>query len=150
DPQELIDTMGADTARLFVMFASPPEQTLEWADSGVDGANRFLRRVWNYCHTRQESMKPGIDPTLDSSQLSSAAKALRLEIHALLKQADYDYQRIQYNTVVSGCMKMLNTLEGAKLESTKADHAALAECVSILLRVLYPVVPHMCWDLWNS
>ena len=150
DPQELIDTMGADTARLFVMFASPPEQTLEWADSGVDGANRFLRRVWNYCHTRQESIKAGIDSTLDSSQLSSAAKALRLEIHALLKQADYDYQRIQYNTVVSGCMKMLNTLEGAKLESTKADHAALAECVSILLRVLYPVVPHMCWDLWNS
>ncbi|MCQ9616849.1 leucine--tRNA ligase [Paenalcaligenes niemegkensis] len=150
DPQSLIDTMGADTARLFVMFASPPEQTLEWADSGVDGANRFLRRLWNFSRSHQQSIRNGLSLSLDSAQLSSQAKALRLEIHRLLKQADYDYQRIQYNTVVSGCMKMLNTLESAKLAQTPADDAALAETTSILIRVLYPVVPHLCWQLWRD
>lgn len=150
DPQDLIDTMGADTARLFVMFASPPEQTLEWADSGIEGANRFLRRVWNFSHTHQANIKAGLHKPVDAAQLSSAAKALRLEIHSLLKQADYDYERIQYNTVVSGCMKMLNTLESTKLEATEADNIALAETTSILIRVLYPVVPHLCWQLWND
>lgn len=150
DPQSLIDTMGADTARLFVMFASPPEQTLEWADSGVDGANRFLRRLWSFMHKHNANLRTGLQQSVDTANLSSAAKKLRLEVHGLLKQIEYDYQRIQYNTVVSGCMKMLNTLEDATLENTAADHSALAESTSILLRVLYPVVPHICWLLWNE
>ncbi len=150
DPQSLIDTMGADTARLFVMFASPPEQTLEWADSGVDGANRFLRRLWSFVHKHNANLRTGLQQPVDTANLSSAAKKLRLEVHGLLKQIEYDYQRIQYNTVVSGCMKMLNTLEDAALENTAADHSALAETTSILLRVLYPVVPHICWLLWNE
>lgn len=150
DPQSLIDTMGADTARLFVMFASPPEQTLEWADSGVDGANRFLRRLWSFMHKHNANLRTGLQQSVDTANLSSTAKKLRLEVHGLLKQIEYDYQRIQYNTVVSGCMKMLNTLEDATLENTAADHSALAESTSILLRVLYPVVPHICWLLWNE
>ena len=150
DPQSLIDSMGADTARLFVMFASPPEQTLEWADSGVDGANRFLRRLWSFVHKQHANLRTGLQHNVDTAALSSAAKKLRLEVHGLLKQIDYDYQRIQYNTVVSGCMKMLNTLEDAKLDDTAADHSALAEVTSILLRVLYPVVPHICWLLWSE
>lgn len=150
DPQSLIDTMGADTARLFVMFASPPEQTLEWADSGVDGANRFLRRLWSFMHKHNANLRTALQQSVDTANLSSAAKKLRLEVHGLLKQIEYDYQRIQYNTVVSGCMKMLNTLEDATLENTAADHSALAESTSILLRVLYPVVPHICWLLWNE
>lgn len=150
DPQSLIDTLGADTARLFVMFASPPEQTLEWSDSGVDGANRFLRRVWAYCHTRKDTIAAGLDIALDASAFTEEAKTLRREIHGLLKLADYDYQRIQYNTVVSTCMKMLNTLESAKLDDSPASNAALAECTSILLRVLYPVVPHITWQLWRD
>src|SRR5690606_27427875 len=98
DPQSLIDTSGADTARLFVMFASPPEQTLEWSDSGVDGANRYLRRLWAFCYNKQADIRQGISPDTDWSQADDAAKDLRREVHVLLKMAEYDYQRIQYNT----------------------------------------------------
>lgn len=149
DPQHLIDEMGADTARLFIMFASPPEQTLEWAESGIDGANRYLRRLWNFAYKHQEALKQGADQAIPAD-LDTKAKDLRREIHAILKQADYDYQRIQYNTVVSGAMKMLNTLDHAQLEANAAHHATLAECFSILLRVLYPVVPHITWKLWTD
>ncbi|GHC39262.1 leucine--tRNA ligase [Alcaligenes pakistanensis] len=150
DPQSLIDTMGADTARLFIMFASPPEQTLEWSDSGVDGANRFLRRLWSFCYNHADALRAGNAQTADWSDLDAAAKRTRLEIHSLLKQANYDYERIQYNTVVSACMKMLNTLEQTQWEDTPAAQRALAETTSILLRVLYPVVPHITWKLWRE
>jgi len=150
DPQSLIDSMGADTARLFVMFASPPEQTLEWSDSGVDGANRYLRRVWAFCQSHQAAIALGQSADAAWKDASQAAQDLRREIHTLLKVADYDYQRIQYNTVVSTCMKMLNALESASLSDTPADARVLTEGVSILLRVLYPVVPHVTWQLWRD
>lgn len=149
DPQHLIDEMGADTARLFVMFASPPEQTLEWAESGIDGANRFLRRLWTFARKHHAQLKAGVDQSVPSD-LATDAKDLRREIHSILKQAEYDYQRIQYNTVVSGAMKMLNTLDHAKLADSPTNNAVLAECYSILLRVLYPVVPHITWCLWQE
>ena len=149
DPQSLIDTQGADTARLFVMFTAPPEQTLEWSDSGVEGSNRFLRRLWALCHQKQAQVLRGLaNPATDWSAADQKIKKLRFEIYALLKQADYDYQRIQYNTVVSACMKMLNAIDDAELgDSTFAD-AATAEALGVLLRVLYPVVPHITWHLW--
>src|SRR5690606_35091 len=144
DPQSLIDTLGADTARLFVMFASPPEQTLEWSDSGVEGAHRFLRRLWSHCYAQREAIARGLGQDApDWSSAPAPAKALRREIHGLLKQADYDYQRVQYNTVVSASMKMLNAIEGANLPDAAASDAARAESLGILLRVLYPVVPHI-------
>ena len=148
DPQHLIDEMGADTARLFTMFASPPEQTLEWAESGIDGSNRFLRRLWSFAYKNQSQLKAGVGKTVPTDALDSAAKDLRREIHTILKQTDYDYQRIQYNTVVSGAMKMLNTLDHVKLEQNESNAIVLAECFSILLRILYPVVPHITWTLW--
>jgi leucyl-tRNA synthetase len=151
DPQSLIDTMGADTARLFVMFASPPEQTLEWSDSGVEGSNRFLRRLWSYAQGNLESVKRGLAATTPVwSAAPTAVKNLRRDVYSLLKQADYDYQRIQYNTVVSACMKLLNAIEDAPLGSDAIDDAARAEAVSVLLRVLYPVVPHITWHLWRD
>ncbi|MDN5842655.1 MAG: class I tRNA ligase family protein, partial [Alcaligenaceae bacterium] len=150
DPQSLIDTMGADTARLFVMFASPPEQTLEWSDSGVEGANRFLRRVWTFCHDRREAIAAAGSMPTDWTPADEADRALRRQIHTLLKQADYDYHRIQYNTVVSTCMKMLNALEAAPAPDTAIGRQALAETTSILLRVIYPVVPHITWILWRD
>ncbi|MBB5213575.1 leucine--tRNA ligase [Parapusillimonas granuli] len=150
DPQSLIDSLGADTARLFVMFASPPEQTLEWSDSGVEGANRYLRRLWAFCYANRDAILKGHGANPGLGGEDAAAKGLRLEIHTLLKQADYDYQRIQYNTVVSTCMKMLNALEAAGLPDTPAANWALAETTSILLRVLYPVVPHITWKLWQD
>ena len=149
DPQALIDQHGADTARLFVMFASPPEQTLEWSDSGVEGASRFLRRLWAFCHARRDAIASGAGAA-GAGTPSAAAKALRREIHAVLRQASYDYERKQYNTVVSAAMKMLNALEGAKLADGPADRAALRETVSIALRVLYPVVPHVGHALWTA
>ncbi|MDX3908140.1 MAG: leucine--tRNA ligase [Pigmentiphaga sp.] len=151
DPQSLIDTQGADTARLFVMFASPPEQTLEWSGSGVDGAHRFLRRLWGFCHAHRARIQAALEAPApaDWAATSRAAKALRRDVHAILKQADYDYQRIQYNTVVSASMKLLNTLEDAKLEG-ELDDAALAEGTRILLSVLYPIVPHVTWQAWRD
>jgi leucyl-tRNA synthetase len=149
DPQSLIDTQGADTARLFVMFTSPPEQTLEWSDSGVEGSNRFLRRLWSLCAKYQASVLRGLsNPQSDWSNAPSDIKKLRVEMHSLLKQADYDYQRIQYNTVVSACMKMLNAVDDSNFDDSHLSEAALAEALGILLRVLYPVVPHITWQLW--
>ena len=149
DPQEIIDRYGADTARLFVMFASPPEQTLEWSGSGVEGAHRFLRRVWSYGHSQAAALAADTSP-MDASRLSPAHKALRREIHLVLRQADYDFQRLQYNTVVSACMKMLNALESAKLPDGPGTAATVRECLGILLRVLYPVVPHLAHGLWTG
>ncbi|AZV94585.1 leucine--tRNA ligase [Bordetella sp. J329] len=151
DPQSLIDSQGADTARLFVMFASPPEQTLEWSEAGVEGANRFLRRLWSVAHRLQASVAQGLSVAAPDWQgADKSVKELRREIYALLKQADYDYSRIQYNTVVSACMKMLNVIDSAELPDTPAAHAAQAEVLGILVRVLYPVVPHVTWNLWNE
>lgn len=150
DPQSLIDTFGADTARLFVMFASPPEQTLEWSDSGVDGAHRFLRRLWNWCNAQHGTIIAAQGSTPNWEDADEASKALRREIYTLLKQADYDYQRMQYNTVVSSCMKMLNALDSAKLPDTPIARQTLADTLGVLLRVLYPVVPHMTWKLWED
>jgi len=147
DPQELIDQHGADTARLFVMFASPPEQTLEWSSTGVEGASRFLRRLWHFAATHAGRIAAA-PAGFDSEGLAPAQRELRREIHTVLKQADYDYQRTQYNTVVSAAMKMLNALEGAAYDDTPASAAVLRECLSILLRILYPVVPHVTHAIW--
>jgi leucyl-tRNA synthetase len=138
DPQSLIDQYGADTSRLSTMFAAPPEQQLEWSDSGVEGAARYLRRVWNLSIAQE--IKPAPMTTL-----SKEDQACRREIHTILKQANFDYSRIQYNTVVSACMKMLNTLEQAK----EIQVGVMRECVGILLRVLYPIVPHITQYLWQ-
>ncbi|WP_018716142.1 leucine--tRNA ligase [Brachymonas chironomi] len=149
DPQALIDKYGADTARLYTMFTAPPELTLEWNDAAVEGSYRFLRRVWNFAVKHQAALRAGIAAP-ELAAISAAGKQLRFEIHTTLGQANYDYERMQYNTVVSAVMKMLNTLEAAKLTDSADDQAALAESFSILLRVLYPVCPHATCHLWNE
>jgi leucyl-tRNA synthetase len=150
DPQDLIEKYGADTARLYTMFTAPPEATLEWNDAAVEGSYRFLRRVWAHGQKLAQAGITGAQAVaLDAGGLSKAAKALRLEIHTVLKQVDYDYQRMQYNTVVSGAMKMLNALEGFQPEGA-ADQAAAAEGFGILLRCLYPATPHITHALWHE
>ena len=144
DPQALIDQYGADTARLFVMFASPPEQTLEWNESAVEGAHRFLKRVWNFGARNAETIKTG---GADFAALSADGKTLRREVHNVLKQVSHDYERMQYNTVVSGAMKLLNALEGFKAEG---QAAAVRDGFSVLLRVLYPATPHIAHQLWQD
>jgi len=160
DPQELIDRYGADTARLYTMFAAPPEATLEWNDAAVEGSYRFLRRVWNFGVRLKAAGNVAATALLAGTasqngvELSKAAKALRHEIHTVLGQVDYDYQRMQYNTVVSGTMKMLNALEGFRGDGSpgaeRGDWAAQAEGFSKLLRVLYPVTPHLTHALWQE
>lgn len=149
DPQALIDQYGADTARLFTMFAAPPEQSLEWSGSGVDGAARFVRRLYTLGQAQSTVLQK--QPRLNNGLLSKSAKALRREIHEVLKQANFDYDRAQYNTVVSAGMKMLNLLDGFTSEmSTEADQSAFVEGFGILLRVLYPIVPHVTTYLWDQ
>jgi leucyl-tRNA synthetase len=147
DPQDLIARYGADTARLFVMFASPPEQTLEWSDAGVEGAHRFLKRVWAFCSRIGGAIRDaGPAGGGGAKPLDAAARALRREVHSVLRQVSYDYERMQYNTVVSGAMKLLNALEGFKGDAPEV----LREACSILLRVLYPVCPHLTHTLWQD
>jgi len=149
DPQAQIEQYGADTARLFTMFASPPEQTLEWSGSGVEGANRFLRRVWAYGYAQKDRIAAA-GAAITSAATTDAGKTLRRELHKVLQQADYDLKRIQYNTVVSACMKMLNTLESAKLDDSAESSAVIAEGFSIFLRLLNPVAPHITHALWTE
>ncbi len=138
DPQSLIDEYGADTARFFMMFASPPEQTLEWSDSGVEGAARFLRRLWSYGVKFKNGGGATIRPGLQ--------RTTRFEIHSVLKQANHDMAKHQFNTVASAAMKILNALE--RMYGVKDDVAK--EGLSILLRLLAPVTPHICHHLWRE
>ncbi|HEU0188115.1 MAG TPA: class I tRNA ligase family protein, partial [Gallionellaceae bacterium] len=164
DPQALIEQYGADTARLFMMFAAPPEQTLEWSDSGVEGAYRFLKRVWNYAYTHASDISNGKDFATNSfstqwwNDASAPIKKSRRELHLILRQANYDLGKMQFNTVVSAAMKMLNLLESTVAEpqplETKPNINALvmfrAEGFSILLRLLSPITPHIAHTLWRE
>ena len=163
DPQDLIERYGADTARLYTMFTAPPEATLEWNDSAVEGSYRFLRRVWNFgvklVATNNIATKTVNTPATGKNEAKNGSqsliydkntKNLRLELHTLLKQVDYDYQRMQYNTVVSGCMKLLNALEDFKSDDSAASNAAVLEGFGMLLRCLYPAAPHLCHALWQN
>ncbi|APW44368.1 leucine--tRNA ligase [Rhodoferax saidenbachensis] len=154
DPQALIAKYGADTARLYTMFTAPPEATLEWNDAAVEGSYRFLRRVWNFGY-KLSAMDSGAARAstagatgLKDVEFSKEAKALRLEMHTVLKQVDYDYQRMQYNTVVSGAMKMINALEDFKALDSADGQVAVIEGFGILLRCLYPATPHLAHALW--
>ncbi len=149
DPEEIIARYGADTARLFVMFVGPPEDSALWSDAGVEGSHRFLKRLWAYAQSRADALAaaaqkiawPGAPPEL---------RAVRRELYLQLKQADYDYRRIQYNTVVSAGMKMLNALEDAPFDGSRAAIELAREGLSLLLRVLNPVVPHITHVLWED
>ncbi len=145
DPQTLISRYGADTVRLYTMFTAPPDQSLEWSDEGVEGAYRFIRRLWTLAATRPEVFAAGPGGL---SGLDTAQQAARREIHGALKKALFDYQRQQYNTVVSACMTMVNTLY--KLGDSAGERAVLFEAFGIILRLLAPIAPHVSHYLWQT
>jgi leucyl-tRNA synthetase len=141
DPQTLIDRYGADTVRLYTMFTAPPEQSLEWSDEGVEGAHRFLKRLWTLA-TRVAALADA--PAGSAADLGGP----RREIHGALQKALFDYERQQYNTVVSGCMSMVNVLN--KLDDSPAAVALLREGMGIILRLLAPIAPHVSHTLWRE
>ena len=128
------------------MFAAPPEQTLEWNESAVEGAHRFIKRIWAFAF-KNETVLTGA-PAEVPGELSAEAKALRREVHLVLRQVSHDFERMQYNTVVSGGMKLLNALEGYRHDGSAGSAAVLREGFSVLLRALYPACPHITWKLW--
>lgn len=142
DPQALIEQYGADTARLYTMFTSSPESTLEWSEHGVEGANRFLRRLWAYAYEYRQSLSQ----SHEAIALDEKHQSIRREIHEQLRSARFDYERNQFNTVVSAAMKILNALG-----NIEPDYAALRrEGVRILLLILAPIVPHIVSVLWQE
>ena len=146
DPRVLMTQYGADTARFFIIFAAPPDQQLEWSDAGVEGASRFLRRLWNYGY----SFSTTVRAVAGDTTLTPALQTIRREIHTHLKQANHDFSKQQFNTVASAAMKILNALEKAPKDNP-AKHAALAtEGFSILLRLLSPITPHITHALWQE
>ncbi len=162
DPQSIIDEYGADTARLFMMFAAPPEQSLEWSDAGVEGAFRFLKRVWKFAHGHQQRIQSALKSRVVLNNVAPSQKKTRYQIHKLLQQANYDFGRHQFNTVISSAMKMLNTLDEMSLSYANDEVAKgfdpcgnvydqyICEGTKIILRLLAPITPHIAQTLWKE
>ncbi len=145
DPQALIDQYGADTVRLFMMFASPPEQSLEWSDAGVDGASRFLKRLWKLASSH---INEGKAPTLDTLSLTDAQRELRRKIHLTIDKVNDDIgRRYTFNTAIAAVMEMMNALSRADIKDDN-DHAIMREGVETAILLLAPIVPHITDALW--
>jgi leucyl-tRNA synthetase len=147
DPQAFIDRYGADTARLFMMFAAPPELSLDWSDEGAEGAFRFLKRLWKAVHTH---VSVGAVSVLDRTALSAADKDLRRLAHQTLAKVGDDYgRRRTFNTAIAAVMELLNAVSRHDASSATA-RAVVHEALEIAVLVLSPVVPHITHSLWQS
>ncbi|AAN54244.1 leucine--tRNA ligase [Shewanella oneidensis MR-1] len=147
DPQVMVEKYGADTVRLFMMFASPPELTLEWQESGVEGAHRFIKRLWKLA---SEYVAQDNSEALDVSKLTSEQKALRREVHKTIAKVTDDIGRRQmFNTAVAAVMELMNHLQKAP-QTTGQDRAIIGEALSAVVRLLYPIIPHVSFTLWNE
>jgi leucyl-tRNA synthetase len=145
DPQALIDQYGADTARLFIMFASPPDQSLEWSDAGVEGASRFLKRLWRIVF---EHVSAGVVPVFSGGELPPGLKNFRRQLHQTINKTADDYgRRQQFNTAIAAVMELLNTY--ARLGDDSAlSRAVRQEALEAVTLMLYPIVPHICEALY--
>ena len=147
DPQALIDQYGADTSRLFMMFAAPPEMSLEWSDQGVDGANRFLRRLWRAV---TEHAEHGVVKAGDLSDLSESLQALRRQAHQTLAKVSDDIgRRHTFNTAIAAVMELMNSLTKLNDDSEKA-HVVMQEALELVVLMLSPITPHICHHLWQT
>ena len=147
DPQDLIDRYGADTVRLFTMFASPPDQALEWNEDAVAGSQRFLRRLWALVYQFHSLPKNKITDFLSADD---ETKTLRLKVHGILRRICRDMERNQYNTVVAACMELMNSLDRFEVSDVPERGAAMREALEILVRILAPITPHICHELWRA
>lgn len=149
DPQEVINKYGADTVRLFIMFTSPPEQTLEWSDAGVEGAHRFVKRVYKIVHDFTEASN-GEVPTSQDLKLNSSQKKLRRELHKTITKVTDDIgRRNTFNTAIAAIMELMNHLSKAPM-ATDEDKAVMLESLRAVVLMLTPITPHMCHYLWNK
>ncbi len=147
DPQTMIEQYGADTCRLFMMFASPPDMSLEWSDAGVEGASRFLRRVWRLAY---QHVNAGLPEKYDVAQLNDEQKVVRRAIHLAIKQASQDVgQNHKFNTAIAAVMTLMNVLEKAANESV-IDRALIQEGLETVTLLLAPITPHICHTLWQA
>ena len=147
DPQVMIDEYGADTCRLFMMFASPPDMSLEWSDSGIEGASRFMKRVWRLAY---KHVNAGEHDGLDIASLTDEQKEIRRAIHAVIKHASNDVgQHQKFNTAIAQVMTLMNVLEKAPVE-TAQDRALLHEGLETVVLLLAPITPHICHELWQQ
>ena len=151
DPQQIIDAYGADTARLFMMFASPPEQSLEWSDAGVEGAHRFLRRLWRTVYEFVQNGGSGVSKFSGSQEaLSGSLKDLRFKLHSTIAKVTDDYdRRQQFNTAIAAVMELLNQYDKT---DTSGEHgqAVAREVLEAVVLLLSPIVPHICETLWGE
>jgi leucyl-tRNA synthetase len=147
DPQTLVDEFGADTARLFTMFAAPPEQTLEWSDEGVQGAYRFIKRLWKAVH---DHVAQGLGVPLDKSALDDAQRAMRRQAHQTLAKITDDIgRRRTFNTAIAAAMELLNAL--AKFpHGSPQDRSVMQEALEIAVLGLSPIIPHVTHALWRA
>ncbi|MDB5986444.1 MAG: leuS, partial [Nevskia sp.] len=154
DPQDIIDAHGADAVRLYMMFTAPPEQTLEWSDAGIEGAGRFLRRLWRLVADHIETTATqGAVPTLDAASLNAAQKDVRRKLHDTLAKVGDDFERrFSFNTAIAACMELSNLLHRFR-ESIATDpqsRAVMQEALEALVRMLAPIVPHIAHELWSA
>ncbi|MCJ2165386.1 MULTISPECIES: leucine--tRNA ligase [unclassified Pseudodesulfovibrio] len=150
DPNAMINQYGADATRLFILFASPPVKELEWSDQGIDGAYRFLSRLWRLVEELEDVLEP-VKPTAADAPASDAAKELRFKEHDTIRRATRDIENeFQFNTVIAAVMELVNTLYQVKDELRNADPKALSSAIATAVTLLSPVTPHICEELWQS
>lgn len=149
DPEEVVEKYGADTIRLYILFAGPVEKDFEWTEEGLQGAYRFLRRLWNFFHQHLENIKKVHYSREELASLTGKAKEIRTKTHQTLKKYLSSMEDLSFNTAIAGIMELLNTLQDFQ-PSEETDYKVLRESVEIILFMLYPIVPHICEELWHT
>lgn len=149
DPEDMVNSYGADTVRLYILFAGPVEKDFEWTEEGLQGAHRFLKRLWSFFHENLERLKDLQYTREELSKVEDKAKDVRKKAHQTLKKYLQDMEELSFNTAIAGIMELLNTLQDFKPE-TQADYKVLKEALELMLFMLYPITPHICEELWNE
>jgi len=149
DPEDMVNSYGADTVRLYILFAGPVEKDFEWTEEGLQGAHRFLKRLWSFFHENLERVRDLQYTREELSRVEGKAKDVRKKAHQTLKKYLQDMEELSFNTVIAGIMELLNTLQDFKPE-TQTDYKVLKEALELMLFMLYPITPHICEELWNE
>jgi leucyl-tRNA synthetase len=149
DPEDMVNSYGADTVRLYILFAGPVEKDFEWTEEGLQGAHRFLKRLWSFFHENLERLK-GLQYTREElSGVEGGVRDVRKKAHQTLKKYLQDMEELSFNTAIAGIMELLNTLQDFK-PKTQADYKVLKEALELILFMLYPITPHICEELWSE